>query len=304
MSLTAVFLAHWGGDYTGDTSVLEELLARRISEASQLWPAIGSDTGALLKFWASKVVQQKRVNLALETLCTADLYIVLGVLSDNANAVARFDVKLREEVSRVCRRMKMGVDAEEELAQDLREKLLLKGKTGIKGLEKYDGQGPLGRWMEIVAMRIQLNAMRTPARVTPVEQPILDTLVAKEKTIGQLHNDYFAEFTNAFAAAMQGLDTESKLVLRLAYLENVGLDEIGQQIGLSRASAHRRLVKARKQVAEDTEAKLKDTISVSTELLTEIQRLVSMSGMLKALSPKPGRSFHYGARATRSKSYS
>ncbi len=295
MALSRMFLAHWDGDFTGESAPLDEVLAKCVAEASEQWPGLGSDTEALLAFWALKVAGRSNLCLALETLSTSDLWLVCGVLSDTKAAITTFDVKLCEEVRRVCRRMKLRSDAEEELAQDLREKLLLKGDDGRTRLEKYDGDGPLGRWMEIVAMRLQLNKLRTPKRVTVAEQQILDTVVAKEKDMTHLHGDYFAEFTNAFADAMQGLDAESKQVLRMAYLENIGLDEIGQKIGMSRASAHRRLVKARQQVARDTEKKLQDTILVSSELLTEIQRLVSMSGMLKALPKRPGASFHYAS---------
>ena len=102
--------------------------------------------------------------------------------------------------------------------------------------------------------------------------------------VDYLKQRYRAALADAFADAMAGLDDDQRVALRYFYVDGVNLDQLGALLGVSRATAHRRLVKARAALAAATTAQLRARIPAADCELDSIRRLVQSRFELSHLS--------------------
>ena len=77
-----------------------------------------------------------------------------------------------------------------------------------------------------------------------------------------------------FHAAIVVLSTRDRALLRYTYLDGLGLDELATIYKVSRATAHRHLVKARETLGAAVEAHLVAELDVSSDELHSLRRVV------------------------------
>ncbi|HLU67063.1 MAG TPA: sigma factor-like helix-turn-helix DNA-binding protein, partial [Kofleriaceae bacterium] len=78
----------------------------------------------------------------------------------------------------------------------------------------------------------------------------------------------------AFGAAVDRLPERERALLRYTYLDGLGLDELAAVYQVSRATAHRWLVKARDGLAAAVEAQLRAELRLSPAEFHSIRRLI------------------------------
>ena len=269
------FLTHYQGS-APDTVTLSTKLARVLSVCEQAHPTLAIDTESFAKTLAIRVGSETCPVAALDSLAVSDLFLCVGTLAGDAAALVTFEFEVQVAIRRLSARFRLSADQADERNQELLERLLLPFGEREPRLNDYAGKGSLVRWLQAVATRLQLNAMRGKKREVLIsDDAILEGLAepiclsvepGKERFRGALKI--------AFSAALANLEAEDKMVLRMAYIEGVRLEGLGRALDVSRATAHRRLTKAREALAKGVEKSMSEELSIPIEKLSSVRRLV------------------------------
>lgn len=270
----------WSGTIQS-AAELKSALAQAWSDAQSHHSEIELCQEKFARALAERIDEAANPAIAILSLATQDLYLCIAVLDGNSMAYVAFDYKLRAAAKQAAIRFKAGPDVVDELAQNLFEKLLLPSTDSPARLHGYAAKGSLDRWLQAVAIRTQLNAMRGVKREILIDDgAIFDALLqpTASASVEPSKDRYRDALRTAFAKALENLADQEKVLLRMAYLERVNLEGLGRTLGVSRATAHRRLAAARDSLAQGIEACLGEELSANAALspgqLASIRRLV------------------------------
>lgn len=199
----------------------------------------------------------------LETIHANDLYLAAGCLGGDPAAVAALEHDVmgavRGSIVRACRPNGNADD----VAQTTLSKLLV-GPPEPK-LAQYTGKGPIVGWVRVVAVREALQAQRRTNKEVLTGEDLIggrgNTAASIEmKMLRDLHGPSFGK---AVQDAMQRLTPEQRALLRFSVRDGLTLDQIAPMLGVHRATAARRLEKARTDALAYTQAILRERHGLS-----------------------------------------
>ncbi len=229
-------------------------------KASQVWPDVRV---ALARFRDVLEAALAATEETVDRLHAGDLYLVAACLDGDAHAVAALEGnvlgEVRASVERACRHEGTVEDA----IQTTLTKLLV-GPPGPK-LAQYTGRGSLVAWVRVAAVREALQAQRRTKREILTDEHAAPgsphTAASVElKILRDLHGPNFGK---AVEEAMRRLTAEQRALLRFHMRDGLTIDRIALMFGIHRATAARRLEKARGDVLAHTTAVLKERHGLS-----------------------------------------
>jgi RNA polymerase sigma-70 factor, ECF subfamily len=161
----------------------------------------------------------------------ADLRLASACLQGAPGAMRVFETRVMAEAQAAFRRLRLDRATADDLAQHLRERLLVGGGGGRPKLAEYGGRGPLGGWVRVVATRMALNVLRD-RRARPA---FVDRVAAVgsggDPELSYLRARYGGHLTAALERAMGTLTAEQRILLRMSYVEGLGTGAIGNLLG-------------------------------------------------------------------------
>lgn len=205
----------------------------------------------------------------------AGLYLACACLRDAPGAVQALERSFLSQVPVYLARLAPRGAREEfldEVRQLLREKLLL--GEGRPRLGEYAGQGALGSFVRVTAVRLGIDVLRqreAPRAVTVEDEPILAAQADPE--LAFVKERYRPPVRDALRAAMAALTSEERNLLRLHFIERLSIDRLGEVFHIHRATAARRLQQARARVAEEVRREVRARLQVEE---TEAQELIGL----------------------------
>jgi RNA polymerase sigma-70 factor (ECF subfamily) len=188
-------------------------------------------------------------------LHAGDFGLACGCARGAAPALSEFEQRYGEEIARVARRFERPALPADDLVQRLRGKLFLGGEQrddpeGARPkIAAYGGQGFLQNWVRVTTTRFFIDCGRwggSPPEV-PMAEGLLDSLreTGDDAELELLKREHTTHFKAAFAEAVGALDGEERVWLRQHLVERLTIDQLGALYHLHRATAARRLAKAR-----------------------------------------------------------
>lgn len=246
-----------------------------VSEGTAAWPSLVIE---------EPVVEERLARLfsrgfvISECLHPADLFFAIGCAAGNHEALRLFEQTFVPGMLRSASHLITPAVRADDLRQALRVKLLVNdGETAGK-ITQYTGRGPLAGWLRIVAVRTILSLRRgkEPSAPRDEEDELLGNMAAQgaDAELEHLRARYKVAFQTAFHDALMSLDVAERNLLRLHHVEGLGIDEIAPVFQIHRATAARRLAKAREEISERARSLL-----VSRLRLTESE-CASIMGMI------------------------
>lgn len=190
-------------------------------------------------------------------------------------ALAQFDRTYVALIAATARRF--GTDDFVSEVKQLVLRRLLVAEDAPPRILEYRGGGPLGGFVQAVTVRLALNLKKASARHEGElgDEVMLETPSGgDDPELAAIKRRYRVEFKQAFAAAMAGLDDESRNGLRLHYLDGITLGDIGRLHGWSVPTASRRLAAARASLMTTTLALMKERLSLTPAELDSVLRLI------------------------------
>jgi len=255
-------------------------VATSVRAGREAWPGIVVADAVFARYVAERGIGDAEGGLHL-----ADLYLACACAQGDPMAVAELDRAFLAPLAGVVAHAGFPPDVGAEVAQVLRERLLVGDAERPPRIREYGGRASLRWWLRVAAIReagkvrqretrhARLLAEAQPPPMTPEEAAI--------------RNRYETVFQAAFAQAFRALPPEDRLTLRLHFADGLNLDGLAVALGVSRATAGRRLLLARTRLKDETMRLVGEQLDAST---TEVE------SVLKAL--RSGLELSFGALVT------
>lgn len=207
-----------------------------------------------------------------------DLCLVLACESGNEQAwsdlVANFDATVKS----AARKMSSNNEDAEDLAGSIWAELygLRQDAEGNKKskLSYYSGRGSLGGWLRAVVSQLAVDEFRKQSKFVQIEEDREFENLA-ESASNNSNNDQVvhhadnpeelftqkqttADVTGALSKAIDSLDAEDRLILKLYYFDDLKLKDIAATFNYHEATASRRLARIQTDIRKAVEKQLRN----------------------------------------------
>ncbi len=248
---------------------LESRLAGFVEQGQQSWPQIHNEPKDFIGHLAS-LAPARDAGRWLERIRADDLWLAYGCARGDTAAIQAFEREYEADIQRaVARFAKSAADAEE-LRQVLRAKLFVRGPKAQPKIASYAGGGFLQNWLRVTAARTFIDAGRGGAPEVPLERAFED---GGDFEVDFLKSRYRADFKLAFAEAIAALQPAQRSLLRYR-VQGLTVDQIAKLEAVHRATAARRVARAREQLLAHTRERLGIKLAVQRTELDSIMGLI------------------------------
>jgi RNA polymerase sigma-70 factor (ECF subfamily) len=210
-----------------------------------------------VKLAAATIAERLAELETFERAHLADLGLAWACLARDPAAEKIVDRMIRAEAQRAVGELRKPTDLVDEVHQELAQKLLVGERPR---LAQYAGQSALGRWLGVSALRTALNLTRKDKPERPLDD---DDMIAAviDPELAAIKNQYKREVEHAIRSAFEALDNaRDRNLLRLYYLDRVGLDRLGQMYGVHASTVSRWLATLRESIISDTHGRLGEVL--------------------------------------------
>lgn len=200
---------------------------------------------------------------AIGTEAATDAALALACARGDQAAFRAFDAIVADVVPGALAHMKLGHDRVEEVAQRVRERLLVATDDGPPRIARYAARGAIGGLIAVVAARVAIETTRADKREprSSGEAPDLPgTGVGPELAL--VKEEYRAAFRDAFTRAIGALDGQDRNLLRLHLVGGMTLPELAKMYAVDRATIVRRLARVREAIFSATKRTLKAELRI------------------------------------------
>jgi RNA polymerase sigma-70 factor (ECF subfamily) len=232
------------------------------------WPGLGMDLSAFQRWVRAAGIEQEPL-----TERGDELYLVAGCVGQDAAAYEAFERRYLATLTQNVGRIALSADQADELRQQLRVTLLLGTQPKIG---TFRGQGPLGAWVQVCAVRLALKLGAAQDRLASKDSGVLEGLVSQEadQELLAAKSQYHDAFQAALEECFSGLPSRQKTLLRMHFLDGMSIDEMGQVFHVHRATIARWLVAIRREVLEQIFRKISLNLRTSSSEFRSMVRLV------------------------------
>lgn len=204
-----------------------------------------------------------------------ELRLVAALASADRRAASAIDERYFRGLEKVLSRMKLGDATVDDVLQRARQKLLVPDADGRSRIADYAGQGRLRSLVQVVVTREALDGTR---RRDPLEHGDDDLFALPaaqaDPELAALKARFGADFRTAFEAAVRGLTSRERNLLRMHLVSGVPLERIATVYQAHRATIVRWLAAARAAVLKATHAELRARTGASERDIDDMLELV------------------------------
>lgn len=205
----------------------------------------------------------------------ADFYLAMACALETEGAVEAFETTLLPDMVRSASHLFTTSLRADEVRQMLRAKLFVAEADEVAKIAQYTGRGPLGGWLRVVAVRTVLSEKRKKSLSSTNDEVLLGLASPHDDPeVEHLRARYTEEFKTAFYEVLAELDIEDRNLLRLHMVDGLSIDELAPVFQIHRATAARRLVKARDEIASRTRTLLLSRLQLTESECTSIMGLI------------------------------
>jgi RNA polymerase sigma-70 factor (ECF subfamily) len=216
-------------------------------------------------------------------LRASDLFLACACARGVGAALEKFEQLYGAEIARTAQRFERPGLPTDDLIQALRAKLFtVPGGGGPEArprIAMYTGQGFLQNWVRVTTTRTFIDACRchTEAPEVPIRNELVAVLPEPkgDPELQLLKREHVTHFKASFAEAVAALDSADRLLLRQHLVERLTIDQLGALYHLHRASAARRIAKARDALLVATRIALARRLGLPPERLASVLELVA-----------------------------
>jgi len=252
---------------------LTELCAAARRELPELADAI--DDRALVSALAARAPEGDLVGY-LERCHPGALALAQAASRGDAAAIELLERTHRGVLDAICWRYASPGHSAADLRQILREKLYVAPPGGRPKLAEYAGRGELASWLRITAVRVflDLDKRKDRARESTTSDGELAMPDPGDLSLEVIKAEYRAAVAEAMRDAAARLDLAERHLLHQHFVAGLSIDELGVALGIHRATAARRVARAREALVDDTRALLAARLRLSSEELDEVIGMV------------------------------
>lgn len=276
MSLSPIFLARLPAPARRAASEdpnLERVLADAVKAAHVAWPTVRIPSESFVAHVASHASAETG---SLADLRLNDLYLACACALANAAALIAFEQTNFPDIDPALVRMKGNTALRDEVAQMLRNTLFAPRPGKTPQIALYAGRGDLRNWTRAAIVRVILNLVTRKPRDVPTSTELFNAMpsAGSDPELAHMKEVYQAQFREAFATAVESLDSRDRNLLRHAFVDGLSIDEVGALFGVHRATAARWLASARAKLMGEVRRALMQKLHVDGTEFASIMRLI------------------------------
>lgn len=215
------------------------------------------------------------INEFIDALNADDLCLIIACENGDETAWSDLVRNFDSTVKQAARKISSNTEDSEDLASSIWAELYgLKEKDGkAKGkLSYYSGRGSLAGWLRAVVSQLAIDQFRKQSKFVQIEEAREFENLANESSEKDENHTLVAhgespeeilsrkesqrDVADAFREAIQGLETEDRLIIKLYYFDELKLKDIGNMLGFHEATASRKLVRVQQELRKSAEKKL------------------------------------------------
>ncbi len=194
-----------------------------------------------------------------------ELYLAYLCSRRHPGALKVLEREYLVHLPRALERVNRSADFVDEVRQTVLERLLMGPQPRIA---QYAGTGPLGAWLRVLSLRVGLNRVKSlgtaEARVgDELEESAAEAFVDAALVPGPEREAYRAAVMAALNEAFSVLSPRDRNVFRLNYVEALNIDQIGGLYGVHRATVARWIARARRQVLDHVEQRVREDLNLT-----------------------------------------
>ena len=237
------------------------------------WPGVEVARERLAAFVASRASDGGSGRAEdVERLHAADLYLACACAAGDPAALAAFERAYLAKVGDLLRGVRPSPELVDEVRQHLRERLFLGERPRI---EDYSGRGSLVSWLRVAALRAASNLRRSEDARDRVEAHApAPGGVPLDPELALVRSRHSHEFEQALRDAFGSLDERERNLLRLHFLDGLGIDGLAPVFGVHRATVARWLAAARQRLQDAVLELLRARLEVDAKELESLTRVV------------------------------
>jgi len=287
--LAAEFLAAWQGDpqRAPEASALEPVLERLIGQARAAHPEVAFSPAASARALAATVAGEAHPVATLEIVHGVDFLLARAVLEGDRAATRALD-----QLVTLAAATAMRVDSNQafidEVAQQLRERLLVGSRDGGPRLHEYRGRGALLAWARVIAVRLAVNAKSVPhAAEESLGPEALHPAETRDPERRLLSEAQSGLLQRAFASALGALAPDERMLLRYHLIDQLNFEQMAVLFGSHRSTISRRVAQVRERLLEETRRALQESLGVPSTEVSSLLRVApahldpSLVGLLR-----------------------
>ncbi|HEX5661077.1 MAG TPA: sigma-70 family RNA polymerase sigma factor [Polyangiales bacterium] len=242
----------------------EAALRAYVAAARASWPGSAIDDETLVKHAAERADERGLPEHG------GDLLLALGCLRGLPEALAAFELRYADVIERVLQKRRADALADD-VAQIVRERLLLGREGAAPQIAGYRGTGPLRSWVAIATSTQLAMARRSEGRRR--EQPEQD-LIAGDPELRYLQQRYKSEVEQAVVHGLRTLGDRERVILRLQLGERLTLEQLAAMYTVDRATIARWLAKARQNLMQAIRLELRARTGAAEGTCEDLLKLV------------------------------
>jgi RNA polymerase sigma-70 factor (ECF subfamily) len=232
------------------------------------WPDVAVEPDAFERFVAAREPDADQ----RAALHAADLYLACACAAGDPAALFAFERAYLAHIDGFLRGVRPTPDLVDEVRQVLREKLFLGDRPRIAD---YSGRGTLASWLRVAAVRAASNLRRSEGARDRVEAKApAPSPVPIDPELALVRARHACEFERALRDAFAALDERERNLLRLHFLDGLGIDGLAPVFGVHRATVARWLAAARTRLHDGVIALLQARLDVDARELESLARVV------------------------------
>jgi RNA polymerase sigma-70 factor (ECF subfamily) len=251
----------------GAPTASEETLRSYVERARAAWPRLAISDEDLVRHAAER---SDRGLPALEH--AGDLLLALACVRGIPEALAAFELQFSDVIERVL--AKRRADAlSDDVAQTVRERLLLGREGAPAQISGYRGTGPLRSWVAIATSTQLAMARRSESRRR--EEPQREQeLIAQDPELRYLQQRYKSEVEQAIVHGLRSLADRERVILRMQLGERLTLEQLAKIYAVDRATIARWLQKARQTLLSAIRSELRARTGAAEGTCEDLLKLV------------------------------
>lgn len=273
--LAATFAASWTA--SPDRAMPSNTSAKLVEicqRARHLHPAVPFDDRELVATIAARAPTE--LDAYLDRCRPGDLALALAAGRGIVAAIAELERQFRITIDSTCRRFAGPGQTADDLKQILRAKLFVAEPGKSPKIADYGGQGFLENWLRVTAVRIflDLHKRKDRAREELAGDDVLALPEPSDLMLDVIKTEYRAAVAAAMHVAARKLEPGDRHLLRQHFVANLSIDQLGAVLGIHRATAARRITRAREQLVADTRKELAKHLRLDPTELDDMIGLV------------------------------
>lgn len=213
----------------------------------------------------------------LDRCRSGNLALAVAAGRGSPAAIAELERVHHATLDAVVRRFADATHTADDLRQILRARLFVAQGAVPPKIADYAGQGFLENWLRVTAVRMFLDLRKRKDRAREVQADDESLLALPEPgdlALDVIKSEYRAAVARAIRDAAHSLPAGDRHLLRQHLVAGLSIDQLGAVLGIHRATAARRIAKARDQLATQTRRLVVERLALGPDELDDVLGLV------------------------------